>query len=409
MIDAHIGRYGSIIGIAAACAVFGVSERSYRHRAKSRRDKLVHDAQHNSTNNDGTRAGQDGPDAPMPTTAPNSTNRRNGDAATPSNCRYCKPEQTRATAHKRALHPGAMSLDERERVLGLLCSERFVDMSAEQVFWTVLDEGKYYCSVRSMYRILSAHQASSDRRRRRHRSSGSHAVPRLWATGPNQVWTWDVTLFPTPTKAVFIYLYAVIDIFSRKIVGWMIADCESKENAEKLIVETRHRQGVARKQLTIHADRGSIMKARNVSDIFIKLGITKSHSRPRVSNDNPYIESFFKTTKYRYDYPLNFASLRAARRWFTKFVIWYNTEHHHSGIAYFHPNQVHDGSWKDVHVLRQQTLDQACKQHPKRFNRRPVVDTPPTKVWINQPPEEAEAPLIEPGETGGSDEEVMPV
>ena len=301
-----------------------------------------------------------------------------------------------------------MTLPERDEVLGLLCSERFVDMSAEQVFWTVLDEGKYYCSVRSMYRVLAAHRAVSDRRRRRHRSSGKHQIPRLCATAPRQVWTWDVTLLPTPTKGIYVYLYAVIDIFSRKIVGWMIADCESKENAERLITETCEREGIKREQLTIHADRGSIMKARNVSDIFIKLGITKSHSRPRVSNDNPYIESFFKTTKYRYDYPLNFASLQSARCWFADFVNWYNGEHHHSGVAYFSPNQVHDGSWREVHAIRQQTLEGAHAMYPKRFNRRPVADAPPEQVWINQPPEEAQVPVIELGETRISAEEVTP-
>jgi putative transposase len=236
-----------------------------------------------------------------------------------------------------------------------------------------------------MYRILAAHKASSDRRRRRHGPKRTHGVPRLKATAPNQVWAWDVSLLASDTKGRYWYLYAVIDVFSRKIVGWMIADCESQENAKKLLRETCHRQAIPRKQLTIHADRGSIMRAHKVSDVFIRFGVTRSHSRPRVSNDNAFIESFFKTTKYRHDYPLQFHSLRSARRWMRSFVDWYNNSHHHSGIAYFHPSNVHDGSWAEAHRARQAVMDKAYETHPERFHKRPIVAEPPTEVFINKP------------------------
>jgi putative transposase len=374
MIDDHIARYGALIGVRAACCIFGVAERSYRHRCSQRRSVLEHQ-QHFGP------AGDDG-------------------------CRHCRariPEPRR-----QRIHPASMTLEEREAILRILCSERYVDMSAEQVYWSLLDESHYYCSMRSMYRILAANGASRERRRRR-RHGRKHAIPRLHATGPNQVWCWDVTALPTTTKGYFFYLYAVIDLFSRKIVGWMIADCESKENAELLITETCLRQGIDRDQLSIHADRGSIQKATNVRDLFVELGVAKSYSRPRVSNDNAYVESFFKTTKYHYDYPLAFATLNAARSWFGGFVNWYNGEHHHSGIAYFCPNQLHDGSWRPLHAIRQRTLDEAYAQHPERFRKRPRVATPPTDVWINPPPEELEADPIESTTANASAEEVMPV
>lgn len=375
MIDADVTRYGAKAGLKVACKVFGTSERSYRHRQARRREAAAHASHH------------------LPA----------GDAGCPR-CRAGLPK----LVTPKAPHPASMTLAEREEILGLLCSAPYVDMSAEQVYWSLLDEGRYHCSIRQMYRILAANGASRERRRRRRHGTRA-AMPRLCATEPNQIWCWDVTALPTTTKGYFFSLYAVIDLFSRKIVGWMIAQGESKENAERLVLETCKKQGIDRDQLTIHADRGSIQKATNVRDLFTKLGITESYSRPRVSNDNAYIESFFKTTKYHHDYPLAFETIATARSWFAGFVSWYNGEHHHSGIAYFCPNQLHDGSWKPLHGVRQRTLDEACKKHPERFRKRPHAPKPPTEVWINPSPEEADTEAIEPTASVVSAEEVMPV
>jgi len=391
MTDGFVQRYSNKAGLTRSYAVFGVAERSYRHRTRTRRDKALHDAHHAARANGAT----DGVVLGTPSTMP-------------STCRYCKVAYGTERIRTWPQHPAALTLAEREQILQLLCSRRFVDMPAEQVYWTLLDQGEYFCSPRTMYRILADHYASSERRRRRHGPAGSHGVPRVHASAPNQAWSWDVTLLASDTKGIWFYLYAVIDIFSRKIVGWMVADCESKENAEKLIRETCHRHGIARDQLTIHADRGAIMKAKNVADLFILLGVNKSHSRPRVSNDNPFSESFFKTAKYRHDYPLKFSSLRAARRWVAKFMRWYNDEHHHCGISYFHPSQVHDGSWRVAREQRQAALDRAYEAHPERFHKQPVAAEPPAEVWINRPSEESEAPADVDTESTRNAEEVVP-
>lgn len=402
MTDDFISRYGSKVGIARSCSIFGVPVRSYNHRTKLRHNKALHDAQHTSPRGDSSTVAPE-----SPSTTPRVNNDTTGTETTPT-CRYCKIDNGVKKTRTWRLHPSALTLGEREEILKLLCSPRFVDIAAEQVYWTLLDEGTYYCSTRTMYRILADHHTNSDRRRRRHMPKQAHGVPCLHASAPNQVWTWDVTLLPSLIKGKWFYLYVVIDIFSRKIVGWLIDDCESKENAEKLLRETCKRHGIEKGQLTIHADRGSIMKARNVQELFTRFGVTKSHSRPRVSNDNPFIESFFKTTKYRYDYPLKFTSIRAARRWVSKFIRWYNDEHHHCGIAYFHPSQLHNGTWIDACKQRQTALDRAYEQHPERFHKRPVAQKPPENVWINQP--------IDDGTTEESDdatmtatEEVVPV
>jgi putative transposase len=396
MTDELVQRYGDKAGVGRSCAVFGVAERSYRHRVKAIRDKAIHDAHHTpplAGENTGALTVESIP-SPAPTTPA---------------CRHCKTSHDTKGPRTWPTHPAALTLSEREGILKLLCSPRFVDIPAEQAYWTLLDQGEYFCSPRTMYRILADHYASSDRRRRRHGPKGSHGVPRLHASAPNRVYTWDVTLMASDTKGIWFYLYAVIDIFSRKIVGWMMADCESKENAEKLIRETCHRHGIKREQLTIHADRGAIMKAKNVQDLFSAFGVTRSHSRPHVSNDNPFSESFFKTVKYRHDYPLKFHSLRAARRWVAKFIRWYNNEHHHNGIAYFHPSQVHDGSWRDAHKLRQTALDRAYEQHPERFHKRPIAAEPPSDVWINRPVEEDAGPVDTDITSARETEEVVPV
>ena len=377
MTDGLVDRYSVRVGLERACAVFGVVERSYRHRVKVRHDKALHDAKHVACSES----------TDSPETALQSISRTVTPESTAS-CRWCKTEVGTKRERTWPTHPAAYTPVEREHILHMLCSERFVDMPAEQVYWSLLDEGTYLCSSRTMYRILADHHASQNRRRRRYTPKGSHGVPRLHADAPNRLWSWDVTLIPSGIKGIWHYLYVMVDVFSRKIVGWMAAGCESDDNAEKFISETCHRHHIDRGQLTIHADRGSIMKAKKVADLFILLGVTKSHSRPHVSNDNPYSESLFKTLKYRHDYPLAFTSIRALRRWINKFVHWYNYEHHHSGIAYFHPAQVHDDSWRQAHAQRQVALDNAFDQHSERFHRRPVATEPPSDVWINRATEE---------------------
>ena len=218
-----------------------------------------------------------------------------------------------------------------------------------------------------------------------HQRAGSYAVPRLEADAPNKVWTWDITALRGPTKGVKYYLYTIIDIFSRKIVGWALHPNESEKHAKRLIREACRRNSIDRDQLVIHADRGSPMTAGTVAELLNELGVTKSHSRPRVSNDNPYIESHFKTLKYRPDYPARFDSIEAARTWVRRFVHWYNHEHYHSGIGYLRPADLHDGNHTAIIEHRQAVLDAAAAAHPHRFTHRPTPAQVPTKAWINKP------------------------
>jgi putative transposase len=266
-----------------------------------------------------------------------------------------------------------------------LCEERFADLAPAQVYSTLLDEGVYLCSERQMYRVLAERGLVRERRRGGHQRAGSYGVPRLEADRPNRVWTWDITALRGPTKGVKYYLYTIIDIFSRKVVGWSIHESESEAQARRLIREVCRRHGVDRGQLVIHADRGSPMIAGTVAELLNELGVAKSHSRPRVSNDNPFIESHFKTLKYRPDYPARFDSISHARSWCRKFVHWYNEVHYHSGIGYLRPVDLHDGNHTVIVEHRQATLDAAAAAHPERFTQRPTPPKVPTKAWINKP------------------------
>ena len=212
--------------------------------------------------------------------------------------------------------------EEKDLIVATLCEERFWDLAPAQVYTTLLDEGTYLCSERQMYRVLAERGLVRERRRGGHHRSGHYGVPRLEADGPNQCWTWDITKLRGPTRGVRYFLYTIIDIFSRKVVGWTIAERESEKVARRLISETCRKEGVDRNQLTIHADRGGPMIAGTVAELLNDLGVTKSHSRPRVSNDNPFIEAHFKTLKYRPDYPDRFASISDARTWCRSFVHW---------------------------------------------------------------------------------------
>ena len=291
-----------------------------------------------------------------------------------------------STKHaRRAPHPASLTSSERHDILELLCCERFVDLSPRQVFMTLLDEQRYLCSVRSMYRLLDDHGLGGERRRGAHQQPGTYPVPVIEASRPNMAWSWDITKLRGPVKGVLYYLYTILDIFSRKVVGWTIALRESALIAQDLIREAIEREGIERDQLTLHADRGGPMIAGGVAELLISLGVTKSHSRPRVSNDNPYVESSFKTLKYRSDYPDRFESAHAAHEWCNAFFEWYNTVHYHSGIGYLRPADLHANRHPEILQQRRATLDQARERHPQRFRNRPALAQPPQRAWINKP------------------------
>lgn len=308
--------------------------------------------------------------------------------------RHAKPNPTEQTEPKPPQtepppSPRALSEAEQQAILAVLHSPRFQDLPPREVYATLLDEQVYLCHWRTMYRLLDAQGESVERRRQR--KHVQHAIPRLVARGPNEVWSWDITLLRGFQPREFFYLYVILDIYSRYVVGWLLAPCESDDLAEALIAQTCARQGVSAEQLTLHADRGSVMRSKLVSELLRKLGVEQSHSRPRVSNDNPYSESQFKSLKYHGTFPERFENLESARRFFSGWVVWYNEEHHHTGLALFTPAAVHFGEVTTLHAARQQTLDAAYQAHPERFVAgSPKARLPPAEVWINQPqPEES--------------------
>jgi putative transposase len=282
-----------------------------------------------------------------------------------------------------------LSAQERQTVVDLLHSERFVDASPHTIQAILLDEGRYHCSVRTLYRILAEEGELKERRAlRRH---PQYAKPELLATAPNQLWSWDITKLKGPVKWSYFYLYVILDVFSRYVVGWMVASRESATLAKTLISETCARQNVPLGQLTLHADRGSSMKSRAVALLLADLSITKTHSRPHVSNDNPFSEAQFKTLKYRPEFPQRFGSLEDSRAFCRPFFRWYNTEHRHSGIAFMTPQNVHYGRATQILKTRSVTMDAAFEAHPKRFkDKRPVLKSLPAAVWINPPVNNAE-------------------
>lgn len=288
--------------------------------------------------------------------------------------------------HQRAASPRALGREEKLKVLAKLNSPRYQDQSPREVYADLLDKGEYLCSVETMYRILAENQEV--RERRKQLQHPNYAKPELLATKPNQLWSWDITKMLGPTKWTYYYLYTILDVFSRYVVGSrsVIAERESASLAETLIAATCVRQGIERGQLTIHADRGSSMTSKPVALLMADLGVTKTHSRPHVSNDNPFSESHFKTMKYRPDYPGHFGCLQDARSWAEGFFRWYNHEHHHSGIGLLTPASVHYGKAEQVREKRQEVLQAAYDRHPERFVRG--VSRPaelPSAVWINPP------------------------
>jgi putative transposase len=273
---------------------------------------------------------------------------------------------------------------ERETVRTLLNSPRFADQAPREVYASLLDEGCYVCSVRSMYRILAEYDEVRERRDQlRH---PNYTRPELLATGPNQVWSWDITRLLGPVKWSYFYVYTILDIYSRYVVGWMIALQEAAHLAEQLVEETCQRQGIVPGQLTLHADRGKPMLSKPLAFLLADLGVTKSHSRPYTSDDNPFSEAQFKTMKYRPDYPGRFGSLLEAREWGQDFFRWYNFEHHHTALGLLTPADVHFGRAAEVLQLRQLVLEQAYDQHPERFvHGMPRPQAAPQAVWINPP------------------------
>jgi len=270
-------------------------------------------------------------------------------------------------------------------ILDLLHSERFQDKAPNEVFATLLDEGTYLCSVRTLYRILE--QAGEVRERRAQLRHPNYQKPPLLATGSNQVWSWDITKLLEPVKWTYFYLYVILDIFSRYVVGWMVAERESAELAKRLIGETCRKQNIAPGSLTIHADRGTSMTSKPVALLLADWGVTKTHSRPHVSDDNPFSESQFQTLKYRPEFPERFGSIQHARAFCQNFFPWYNTEHHHSGIGLLTPEVLHYGRADEVIAQRQLILSQAFQRNPERFVRtHPRPTARPTAVWINPPP-----------------------
>lgn len=273
---------------------------------------------------------------------------------------------------------------ERQQVLDVLHEPRFADLAPMQVYAKLLRDGRFLCSVRTMHRILAEHAEVRERRNQlRH---PTYKKPELLATGPNQLWSWDITKLLGPAKWTYFYLYVVLDVFSRYVVGWLVAPRESAALADKLISQTYARQDITPGQLTLHADRGTAMTSKAVALLLADLGVTKTHSRPYVSDDNPFSESNFKTLKYRPDFPERFGELEDARAFCARFFDWYNHDHHHSGIGLLTPGDVHYGRAEQRIAERQAVLDAAYAVHPERFPRgRPVVHQPPREVWINKP------------------------
>jgi putative transposase len=280
--------------------------------------------------------------------------------------------------------PRALSAGERQAVLDLLHSERFRDAAPAEVYATLLEEGTYLCSPRTMYRLLAA--ATEVRERRNQARHPVYTRPELLATRPNEVWTWDITKLRSEAKWTYFYLYVILDVFSRYVVGWMVGLRETAELAQDFIGETAAKQGIVPGTLTLHADRGTSMTSKPVALLLSDLGITKSHSRPHVSNDNPYSESQFKTLKYRPDFPQQCASVEEARAFCQEFFRWYNADHHHSGIGWHTPEAMHYGEAASRQLTRTAALGAAYAAHPERFvSRAPTPPAIPTAAWINKP------------------------
>ena len=301
--------------------------------------------------------------------------------------RYRRPKIVKAPRSRPRSHR-ALSEDEHQKVLDTLHSEKYVDQAPRQIYASLLDQGDYLCSVRTLYRILSCEGELRERRDQlRH---PVYEKPELLATGPNQVWSWDITKLKGPVKWTYYYLYVILDIFSRYVVGWMVAQRESGALAKRLIEDSCRKQGIMEGHLSLHSDRGSSMKSKLVAQLLADLGVTKTHSRPHVPDDNPFSESQFKTMKYRPDFPQRFGCIEDARLFCREFFRWYNTEHYHSGLGLLTPAMVHYNRADRIIQNRKSVLLKAYQAHPERFVRKlPEPPTVPEAAWIN-PPENME-------------------
>ena len=296
---------------------------------------------------------------------------------------WYRSRMPRSSAVCMSRSPRRLTEDEVCRILDMVNSERFRDTAPAEICTTLLDEGEYLCSERTMYRILARQGQTTIRRQSPPRN---HPRPELLATRPNELWSWDITKLKGPAKWTYYYLYKILDVFSRYVVGWLVAFKESAALAEDLIADTCLKQEIVPGTLTLHADHGSSMTSTTVGQLLADLGVTKTHSRPHVSNDNPFSESGFKTLKYRPDFPERFGPIEQARRYCRDFFCWYNTEHHHSGIAMLTPEQVHYGQYQPVLNARSTALVSAYLEHPERFVKGvPIVPQLPSQVWINKP------------------------
>jgi putative transposase len=305
-----------------------------------------------------------------------------------------RPVPVPSVPQPRARSPRRLGEAERQEILDTLHLEEFADQPPTEVYATLLGRGQYIGSIRTMYRVLA--EAGETRERRNQRTPHQHAMPSLTATAPNQVWTWDITKLATTQKGVFLMAYVIIDLFSRFVVGWMVATKECKHLAAQLFAETIARHGIE-PGLNVHADRGSAMKSDTLAQLLDSLGASRSFSRPRVSNDNAYSEAQFKTLKYQPDYPGRFGSALHGRAWLGEFFAWHNDHHHHTGLALFTPADVFYGRVAAVAAIRQATLDAAYLAHPERFpNGRPRVPLPPSAVYIN--PITTESVEVSPGD-----------
>lgn len=301
-----------------------------------------------------------------------------------SRASFYRRGRPKAADRRRGPSPRALSTEQRQEVRDTLMSERFIDQAPREVYATLLDEGEYLCSVRTMYRIL--HQQQAVRERRNQLKHPNYKKPELLATAPNQVWSWDITKLLGPEKWTYYHLYVILDIYSRYVVGWMLATRESNDLASRLIRETVRKQGIVEAQLTIHSDRGPSMASLGVAQLLASLGVTKSHSRPHVSNDNPFSESQFKTMKYRPEFPDRFGGYEDAHGFCRGFFQWYNDEHYHSGIGLLKPAMLHYGQAEQVIADRAGVLQSAYARHPQRFvHGCPKPQAMPVAVWINPP------------------------
>ena len=294
-------------------------------------------------------------------------------------------EKNQSTKPAEKIAPkNALSLDEKQQVMTMLHSERFVDKTPYAAFNALLDEGEYLCSPRTMYRLLEAQGESKDRRQQRcHRDT---VKPELIATKPNEVWSWDITKLRSNKKWTYFYLYVILDIYSRCAVGWMIADRECKELARQLIQKSALKQGIQPGQLTLHSDNGPSMTSHTVSQLLDHLGVTKTHNRPYTSDDNPFSESQFKTMKYSPEFRGKFASQNEVEGFLKRFFSWYNKEHYHSGIAWLTPESVHYGFGEMILAKRHEAMTKAYLKNPLRFNHQaPKLKKLPAAVYINPP------------------------